>query len=65
MAKTKKDWIKPAVAKMKKKGTIGSFSNAAKKAGKSTKAYAAAVLSDPKASPKMKKKANFARNVAK
>jgi len=60
-----KQWIQKAVKKMKAKGTIGSFKKAAKKAGKSTKAMATSVLKNPKASPAMKKKANFARNVGK
>ena len=60
-----KKWIQKAVTKMKEKGTVGSFSKAAKKAGKSTSAYATKVLNNPKASPAMKKKANFAKNVGK
>jgi len=59
-------WIQKAVKKMKQKGTIGSFSRAAKRAKMSTKAYANKVLKKgSKASKKMKKKALFARNVAK
>ena len=42
----------------------GTFTTAAKKAGKSVQAEAKAVLANPKASPAMKKKANFARNAA-
>lgn len=61
-----KKWIQKAVKKMKKKGTVGSFSAAAKRAGKSTTAYASKVLKPgSKASPAMKKKAQFAKNVAK
>lgn len=48
-----------------KKSTRGTFTAAAKKDGKSVQAEAAAVLKSPTASPKMKKKANFARNAAK
>ena len=48
-----------------KKSTKGSFTRAAKKAGKSVQAEASAVLKNPNASPAMKKKANFARNAAK
>ena len=55
----------------KKKGGIhinpknrGKFKAAAKKAGKSTQAYASSVLSNPNASPTLKKRANFARNAA-
>ena len=43
----------------------GSFTTAAKKAGRSVQAEARAVLADKNASPAMKKKANFARNAAK
>lgn len=48
-----------------KKSTRGSFTAAAKKAGRSVQQEASSVLSNPKASPAMKKKANFARNAAK
>lgn len=61
-----KHWIQGAVKKMKAKGTQGSFSKAAKHAGKSTSAYASKVLAKgSKSSPAMKKKAQFARNVSK
>lgn len=43
----------------------GSFRAMAKKAGKSVQGEARAVLTNPKASPAAKKKANFARNAAK
>jgi hypothetical protein len=58
-------WIGPAVQRMKEKGTIGSFSRAARKAGKSTGSFARSVMANPKASSAMRKKANFAINVAK
>jgi len=58
-------WIQKATARMEKKGTKGSFSAAASRAGMDTRAYARKVLNDPNASPAMKKKANFARNVMK
>ena len=58
-----KKWIQAATKKMEQKGTKGSFSKAAKKAGKSTSAFATSVLANPSASPKMKKKAQFAKNV--
>ena len=64
--KKKKKWIQAARNRMEKKGTVGSFSRAAKKAGKSTSAYAADVLKEgSKASPAMKKKAAFAKAMAK
>ncbi|MFZ8904864.1 MAG: hypothetical protein ACO20I_13095 [bacterium] len=52
----------------KKGGTKGTFTAAATKAGhpdtpEGRKAFANAVLKDPNASPKMKKKANFYRNI--
>lgn len=49
-----------------KKSTKGSFTRAAKAAGKSIQQEAADVLKPgSKASPAMRKKANFARNAAK
>ena len=49
-----------------KKSKRGSFTRAAKKAGRSVQGEAAAVLKPgSKASPAMKNKANFARNAAK
>ena len=61
----KKKWIQAATEKMERKGTVGTFSAAAKKAGKSTSAYATHVLKPgSRASSKMKKKAQFAKNVA-
>lgn len=52
----------------KKGGTKGTFTAAATKAGfvdtpEGRKAYANEVLKDPSASPKMKKKANFYKNI--
>lgn len=52
---------KPIRIKPSKRGT---FKAMAKEAGKSVQAEATAVLSNPKASPAAKKKANFARNFA-
>jgi hypothetical protein len=58
-------WIQKATKKMEQKGTVGTFSAAAKRAGKSTGAYATQVLKPgSKASAKMRKKAQFAKNVA-
>jgi hypothetical protein len=58
-----KHWIQKAVKKMKKKGTVGSFTAAASRAGMGVQAYANKVLSKKShASAAMKKKANFARN---
>lgn len=49
-----------------KKSTRGSFTRAAKKSGMSVQQKANSVLKKgSKASPAMKKKANFARNAAK
>lgn len=62
----KKKWIQKATARMKRKGTVGSFSRAAKKAGMSTSAYARKVLKKgSKASAAMKKKAAFAKATSK
>ena len=52
----------------KKGGTKGTFTAAATKAGHADtpagrKAYANKVLNDPSASPKMKKKATFYKNI--
>jgi len=52
----------------KKGGTKGTFTAAATKAGHADtpagrKAYANKVLNDPNATPKMKKKANFYKNI--
>lgn len=58
-------WIQKARERMEKKGTTGVFSAAAKRHGMSTPAYAGHVLADPNASGTLKKRANFARNVAK
>ena len=43
----------------------GTFTAAAKKSGMSVQQKASSVLSNPNASPAMKRKANFARNAAK
>jgi hypothetical protein len=43
----------------------GTFTAAARRAGRSVQGEARAVLADPNASPAMRKKANFARNAAK
>ena len=64
--KAKEDWIGEATEKMKAKGTEGSFSEAAKEHGETTKEYADQVLAEGSdASKKMKQKAQFARNVSK
>jgi hypothetical protein len=52
----------------KKGGTKGTFTAAATKAGhedspEGRKAFANKVLNDPDATPKMKKKANFYKNI--
>src|SRR5271163_3244654 len=60
-----KHWIQGAVSKMKAKGTVGSFSAAAKKAGKSTAQEESSVLkAGSHASSKMRKKAQFAKNMS-
>jgi hypothetical protein len=65
------DRLKKAFQKMshrKKGGTKGTFTAAATKAGHpdtpaGRKAYANKVMNDPSASPKMKKKATFYKNI--
>ena len=64
VAKAFKKMKKP----MSKGGTGGTFTAAATKAGHpdtpaGRKAYANEVMKDPDASPKLKKKANFYKNV--
>ena len=64
VAKAFKKMDKP----MSKGGTGGTFTSAATKAGypdtpTGRKQYARKVLNDPDASPKLKKKANFYKNV--
>jgi hypothetical protein len=62
----KKKWMQAARERMKRKGTVGSFSRAAKRAGMSTAAYARKVLKKgSKASAAMKKKAAFAKAAGK
>lgn len=58
-------WMQKAAAKMKKKGTKGAFSAAARRAGEGTQEYAHQVKSDPNASTKLKRRANFAINASK
>jgi hypothetical protein len=55
-------WIDRARERMKRRGTEGAFSRAAKRAGMDTCEYADHVLRDPKASPKLKRRALFAKN---
>jgi len=55
-------WIDRARARMRRKGTEGAFSRAAKRAGMDTCAYANHVLRDPKASTRLKRRALFAKN---
>ena len=58
-------WIQKATDRMKEKGTVGSFSAAAKRADKSTGAYAREVLANPgDFSPTTRKRAQFAKNVS-
>jgi len=65
--KSNKRWIQKANARMKRKGTVGSLTRAAKRAGfSSALAYARYILKNKKKfSAAMIKKANFAVNVNK
>lgn len=59
-------WIQKATKRMKEKGTEGSFTRIAHRMGKSTKAAANYIHAHPDDfSAATRKKANFARNVAK
>ena len=61
-----KKFIQKATAKMKKKGTLGTFKAAAKKKGLTTAQMETKVLKKgSKATKKMKKKAQFAKNMRK
>lgn len=55
-------WLSEARAGFQRRGTVGSFSAAADRAGMSTAAFARHELASPRASGKMKKRANFALN---
>lgn len=58
-------WIQKATQRMKAKGTTGSFSKQAKRAGMTTKQFANKVLSNKDDySSTTVKRANFAKNVA-
>ena len=60
-----KKWIQKATKEMKRKGTVGSFSAAAKRADKSTGAYAREVLGNPgDFSDTTRRRAQFAENVS-
>jgi len=60
-----KKWIQKATDRMKEKGTVGSFSAAAKRADKSTGSYAREVLANPgDFSETTRKRAQFAENVS-
>ncbi len=60
-------WIQKAVKRMKRKGTVGSLTRAAKRAGyRSALAYARAIKRNPgRYSAAMRRKANFAININK
>ena len=59
------NWLGKAKAEMKRKGTEGSFRAAAARKGMKTMAYAKQVTRPGSgASPKMKKKAQFALNAS-
>lgn len=62
---SKENWLGKAVASMKKRGTLGTFSARAKRAGMSTAAYAEAVLKNKRAYPaSVVRQAVFAKNAA-
>jgi len=53
-------WMQKAAERMKEKGTVGKFTKAAHRAGKSVSEFA-----NMKHTGKLAKEANFARNAAK
>jgi hypothetical protein len=55
-------WMQKATEKMEKKGTKGSLTKAAHRAGFSPMEYAHHLKASPNASTKMKRKAQFALN---
>jgi len=56
-------WIGKARAAMEKKGTVGAFTRSAHAAGEGVQEHAASVLSNPRASPTQKRRAQFAKNM--
>lgn len=59
-------WAQKSVKKMEDKGTVGSLTSSAHRAGYSSPmAFARHVKASPNASGKMKKKANWAININK
>lgn len=60
-----KKWIQKAVNKMKQKGTVGTFTKAAKAHHMGVMEYAREVVSNPNVSGRMKKRAQFVMNVNK
>ena len=64
--KKKRKWLQAARRTMEAKGTVGAFTRQAKAAGMSVEEYAAMVLRPgSKASPRTKKRAQFARTAGK
>ena len=60
-----KKWLQKASEKMQQKGTVGSFSKKARKAGMSTEGYAAKIMKSKNAPAHLRQQANFARNAGK
>lgn len=56
-------FLQKARESMEKKGTVGAFTKSAKSAGEGVQEHASSVLSDPGASTKQKKRAQFAKNM--
>lgn len=63
--KHKPRWMQAARKSMEHRGTVGSFSAKASRAGESTQEYASHVMADDNAGPALRKQANFAKNAAK
>jgi len=65
MARRKKKWIQSSRARMKRKGTVGSFRRWCKRQGFSKVTAACIVKGLRSKNPKIRKKANWVRNVLK
>jgi len=63
--KRKKKWIQSATARMKRKGTVGTFTAWCKKQGFSGSTAACIAKGKRSRSASIRKKANFAANVRK
>lgn len=56
-------FLQKARASMERKGTVGAFTRSSEKAGESVQEHASEVLSNPNASTRDRKRAQFAENM--